>query len=206
MALDDKGRVFISKEVQDIIETMMDELYEIFLNPVVRASFFGLLIFILIILSMKFIFVIVKFIAKWKVYNKAGKPGWGLLIPVYKNVLLLEMAGLSPALLLLYLTVFIPFAGPIIVLISFFVLRIITAVNISKAFGKHGAFSIGLIFLPTIFYGILGFGKAEYKSVKEEEKQEKVIEAQIEDVKEEKSKTTKSTTKTSTTKQQKDTK
>lgn len=32
----------------------------------------------------------------------------------------------------------------------------------AKSFGKDAGFTVGLVLLPTIFYMILGFGKAEY--------------------------------------------
>ncbi|MBZ0199154.1 MAG: DUF5684 domain-containing protein, partial [Ignavibacteriaceae bacterium] len=37
-------------------------------------------------------------------------------------------------------------------------------VDLAKVFGKGGGFAAGLIFLPMIFYPILGFGDAEYSS------------------------------------------
>ena len=31
--------------------------------------------------------------SQWKVYTKAGKPGWACLIPIYNLIVLLEIAG-----------------------------------------------------------------------------------------------------------------
>ena len=186
--LNDFGQALWGEDLKEDLDSWYQNIEETLTDSVFIASFIGLFVIILIVLGLKFICAIIKFIAKWMMYNKAGKPGWALLLPVYKNVIKLEIADLSPALLLLYFTFFIPFIGPIICIIAFFVIRIIAAVNISKAFGKHGAFSIGLIFLPTIFYAILGFGKSEYKKeekVKETVAEVKVIEAEVEAVKKE---------------------
>ncbi len=197
--LNDFGQALWGEDLKEDLDSWYQNIEETLTDSVFIASFIGLFVIILIVLGLKFICAIIKFIAKWMMYNKAGKPGWALLLPVYKNVIKLEIADLSPALLLLYFTFFIPFIGPIICIIAFFVIRIIAAVNISKAFGKHGAFSIGLIFLPTIFYAILGFGKSEYKKeekVKEVVEEVKVIEVEVEGVKKESKTKTKAETKT----------
>lgn len=161
-AIDNEGRVFINKVLRHELLGFAKNLEKTFNNPAFQAFmvFFGffLLATIFIIMILK----LIRLIAKWIMYNKAGKPGWAMLLPVYRDAILLEIAGLSPALLLFYLLVFIPFIGPFLYAIAAFVIKIIVSVNISKAFGKSGGFAVGLIFLPTIFYGILGFGKSKY--------------------------------------------
>ena len=37
--------------------------------------------------------VLVTLIAVWKVFTKAGKPGWAIIIPIYGNIVLPEIAG-----------------------------------------------------------------------------------------------------------------
>ncbi len=130
-----------------------------------------------------------------------------------------EVADISPALLVLGFLIFIPFIGPIIVGTAFFVLKIVVAVKVSKVFGKSGGFAVGIIFLPTIFYSILGFGKAKYMEEKEKTKEEKkgspeevkeikaqtkTIESKVvkEEKKEEKPKTTAKKTETTTVKKE----
>jgi hypothetical protein len=90
-------------------------------------------------------------IAVWQVYTKAGKPGWACLIPFYNVYVLLEIVGRPGWWLVLY---FIP-------VIDVFV-WIIVVWELAKSFGKSGGFAIGLLFLPFIFYPILGFGSARY--------------------------------------------
>lgn len=99
---------------------------------------------------------IVKIIAKWKMFNKANQPGWAAIIPFYNNWVLFETGDIEGWKSLLIL---IPLAGPII----FLVYSILAYINISKHFEKDSGFAIGLLFLPTIFLAILGFGSTKYK-------------------------------------------
>jgi hypothetical protein len=98
--------------------------------------------------------VIFMIAAVWKVFTKAGQPGWTVLIPIYNAYILLKIAGKPGWWLLL---MFIP-----IVNIVFWILAL---AGLSASFGKGGGFVIGLLLLPFIFYAILGFGSAKYSSV-----------------------------------------
>lgn len=104
-------------------------------------------------------------IANWKIFTKAGQKGWKCLIPIYNSVILFRIAGLSPWLILVYFASIIPVVGWIAVL----GITIYLMYNLAKAFGKDGAFTVGLVLLNTIFMMILGFGKAEYQLNKGEE-------------------------------------
>jgi hypothetical protein len=90
-------------------------------------------------------------VSMWRVYAKAGHPGWAVLIPIYNFYVMLQIAGKPGWWLLL---MFVPFVN--------FVIMILTVVSFAKSFGKGGGFAAGLIFLPVIFYPILGFGEAKY--------------------------------------------
>ena len=90
----------------------------------------------------------------WKVFVKAGKPGWACLVPIYNIVVLLDIAGKPWWWILL---MFIPLVN--------LVVAILVAVALAKNFGKGTGFAIGLIFLGFIFYPILGFGDAQYNKV-----------------------------------------
>jgi len=94
---------------------------------------------------------VIGIIAMWKIFAKAGKPGWASIIPIYNLYVLYEISWGKGILFLLNLIVFI---API--------LAIITMVKLGKAFGKGGGFIAGLIFLPFIFLLILAFGSAQY--------------------------------------------
>lgn len=105
--------------------------------------------------------VILKIVAQWKIFTKAGEKGWKSLIPVYNMVILFKISGLSPWLLLLFLLGGVPVIGWLIPV----VLLIVSMVKLGQAFGKSTGFIIGLIFLPPIFEMILAFGSSKYVKV-----------------------------------------
>ena len=95
--------------------------------------------------------VVTVFVGMWKVFSKAGKPGWAIIIPIYNIIVILQIAR-KPIWWIILL--FIPLVNIII--------SIIVAIEIAKGFGKGTGFGLGLAFLPIIFYPILGFGCAQY--------------------------------------------
>ena len=99
------------------------------------------------------IFAILAIVGLWKVFSKAGKPGWAAIIPIYNIYVLLKVVGRSGWWLLLLL---IPFVNIII--------WIIVCIDLAKSFGKS-TFVWGIIllfFLNAIGYILLGFGDAKY--------------------------------------------
>ena len=95
--------------------------------------------------------VILQIVAYWKIFEKAGEPGWKALIPIYNVYLLFKLAtgcGLMAFFLLI----------PIVDIFVY----IVFCVKIGNVFGRGTAFKFGLIFFNTIFLLILGFGKYEY--------------------------------------------
>ena len=90
--------------------------------------------------------------AMWKVFTKAGKPGWASIIPIYNMVVLLDIAGKPVWWIILF---FIPIVN--------FIFAILTYVGLADRFGKGGGFAVGLILLGIIFFPILGFGSAQYR-------------------------------------------
>lgn len=88
-------------------------------------------------------------ICMWKVFSKAGQPGWAVLIPIYREVVLMNVAT-KPV--WWFILLFIPIVG--------FIIAIIVMIQIAKNFGKGAGFGIGLIFLPIIFWPMLAFSKS----------------------------------------------
>ena len=97
-----------------------------------------------------FVFIIV---SMWKVFSKAGQPGWAVLIPIYNLYVLCKVAAKPGWWVIL---MFIPVVN--------FVIGILVALGVAQQFGKGAGFGVGLIFLPFIFYPILAFGNATYGS------------------------------------------
>lgn len=108
------------------------------------GSFFGLIIQLAVIAF--FIWVL------WKIFEKAGKPGWAAVIPIYNVIVLLEIVGRPWWWIFLFL---IPLVN---VVIGFLV-----ALDLSRSFGHDLAFAFGLFLLGFIFYPILAFGGDSYQ-------------------------------------------
>lgn len=91
-------------------------------------------------------------VAMWKVFTKAGQPGWASIIPIYNLYIWCKMVGRPWWWILLML---IPFVN--------FIILIILCIDTAKSFGKGAGFGIGLALLGVIFWPILGFGSAQYQ-------------------------------------------
>lgn len=98
---------------------------------------------------------VITIIAMWIIYKKANKPGWASIVPIYNAVVLFQIVGLSPWLLLLGLI-------PVVGWIALAIIQIVIAFRLAKSFGKDIGWGFGLWLLPQIFYLILAFGKSEY--------------------------------------------
>jgi hypothetical protein len=88
----------------------------------------------------------------WKTFEKAGKPGWASIIPIYNGIVMLQIAGRPVWWFFLYL---IPLVN---IIIAFIVM-----IDFAESFGKGVGFALGLIFLPIIFFPILAWGDAQYQ-------------------------------------------
>lgn len=102
-------------------------------------SMIGLAVLVLVLASL------------WKIFTKAGKPGWAALIPFYNTIVILQIVGRPVWWFVLLL---IPFVN--------IVFAIILAHDISKSFGRGVGTTLLLIFLPFIGYPMLAFGSASY--------------------------------------------
>lgn len=91
-------------------------------------------------------------IGLWKVFEKAGEPGWAAIIPIYNLYIVLKIIGRPWWWLLLML---IPFVN--------IVISIIVAIDLAKSFGKDAAYGIILLWLFSVIgYIVLGFSDAQY--------------------------------------------
>ena len=105
-----------------------------------------------VLFSMIFLAAMVFLIASfWKVFTKAGQPGWASIIPIYNAIVWLRIAGRPGWWIILLL---IPIVG--------FVIAIVVSIDFAKKFGKGAGFAMGLVFLGFIFYPILAWGSAKY--------------------------------------------
>ena len=91
---------------------------------------------------------ILMIVSLWKIFKKAGKPGWASIIPIYNIYIMCEIAEKEWWYVLLSC---VPFAN---------IYAMIVLYNgMAKRFGKSGGFVAGMILLPVIFFPMLAFGK-----------------------------------------------
>jgi hypothetical protein len=94
---------------------------------------------------------VISIIGMWRAFEKAGKPGWAALIPIYNLVIMIEIVG-KPMIWLLWCL--LPCVN--------WIFGIWLTNLISKSYGKNEGFTIGLLLFPWIFWPILGFSSAKY--------------------------------------------
>ena len=100
--------------------------------------------------------IVFAIMSQWKIFAKAGQPGWAIFVPIYNFIVLMRIINKPWWWLFLMM---IPIAN--------IVFLIIITHRLSLSFGKGAGFTVGLIFLGIIFYGILGFGSAVYKKIED---------------------------------------
>ena len=105
------------------------------------------LLFILIGLA----FTVFWIAGAWRMFEKADQPGWGILVPVYNLLLIVRIAG-SPD--WMFILLLIPGVN--------IVAHIFVCLELGKRFSRGAAFTIGLIFIPAVFYALIGFSSDQY--------------------------------------------
>lgn len=108
-------------------------------------GFLGLLAPFVLLLAL----AVVVAISHWRVFTKAGEPGWAAFVPIY-NVMVLARIGGEPEWFGLLMLL------PCINIYFWFVVQL----KLAERFGMGAGFGLGLVFLPMIFYPILAFGSA----------------------------------------------
>lgn len=96
-------------------------------------------------------FVVLMVASAWKIFDKAGEPGWAAIIPIYNAVVLLKIVGRPIWWVILML---IPIVGIIV--------SLIVILDLAKSFRQGIGYALGLMFLPFIFMPMLAFGDASY--------------------------------------------
>ena len=120
--------------------------------PGLIAIALGIFTIIALICLTVTVFMIV---SQWFMFKKAKKEGWEAIVPVYNMIVLFQIAGVSPWLLLIYLVGWVPIVGWLAVL----GLSIYHSIMLSKSFGKSVGFGVGIFFFPYVFYPIIAFSK-----------------------------------------------
>lgn len=113
-------------------------------NPAAAGMGIGMTIFLLVV-AVFYIFVL------WKVFEKAGEPGWAAIIPIYNLYVLCKIGGKPGWWVILFL---VPVVN--------FIISALVSIGVAERFGKSTAFGIGLWLLGFIFYPLLAFSDARY--------------------------------------------
>jgi hypothetical protein len=95
--------------------------------------------------------IVLMVVAMWKVFTKAGEPGWAAIVPIYNIIVFLRISG-KPVWWIILLI--IPFVN--------FIISLLVSLGLAKNFGKGGGFGVGLWLLSPIFILILAFGDAKF--------------------------------------------
>lgn len=125
-------------------------------NEAMYTFFVGIYVFIwLLAIIISLIAIVITIVSLWKLFQKAGKPGWAAIIPFYQSYILCETVFGNGW---YFLLMFIP--------ILTYVLLIYIYIKLALVFNKGIGFGIGLIFIPIVFLPILAFGSSEYDETK----------------------------------------
>lgn len=96
---------------------------------------------------------VILIVANWKLFTKAGKPGWAILIPIYNVIVYLQIVDKPVWWIVLF---FIPIVN--------IVIAIIVLLAFVQKFGQPAWHVILALFLGVIYFPYLAFSKAEYKA------------------------------------------
>lgn len=115
-------------------------------TPSTSSSLPGWVYFVL------FAAIIIMIVSMWRLFTKAGQPGWAAIIPIYNTIVLLKIAGRPAWWFLLFL---LPVVSIIVAAVVYY--------EVAQAFGKGVGYAVLLFLLPVIGFPMLAFGDAKYQ-------------------------------------------
>ena len=115
-----------------------DPTTSINISPVFYIIFLALLVFYIA--------------AEWRIFSKAGQPGWAVIIPIYNTLVALKIVGRPWWWIFLFV---IPVVDIVVAIVVWY--------DLSKSFGHRAAFTVGLVILSWIFLLILWLGPSSYR-------------------------------------------
>lgn len=107
-------------------------------------------LFVIFIIAIILVCIALIIVGLWRIFTNADIPGWHAIIPILNMIQLYRIVGVNPLYIALGL---IPFVGSIIATVIY----IYVVYKLAKLYGKSLGYTIGLLFLPFIFFPILGF-------------------------------------------------
>lgn len=128
--------------------------------------------YVLIILAVALAFGIMQLVGTWKMFKKAGVPGWYSIIPFYSTYTMCRLYwntnvfwGMMGCMVLYAACIYIGENAMMFLFIpavALLVLEIMLYWYMGKAYGKSGGFFAGLLLLTPIFMLILGLDDSQY--------------------------------------------
>ncbi len=112
------------------------------------SAYFGVTILIVLVFT----------IAGWRLFSKAGKPGWAIIVPFYNLYIYTQIIKRPGWWILLYFSIAIPAVGAL----GMVFLSIIDQLRLAKVFGRSAGFGVGLLLLGWVFFPILAFSESHY--------------------------------------------
>lgn len=138
-----------------------DQTYSLFDLLQILLGLFIIAIIITVIISV----IIV--VSMWRIFQKADRPGWAAIVPVYNCLVLSDITfgnmwlGIIPVVEIFTARSDLGALG-VIISLTYLVYHCVLSIKLSNVFNKGIGFGIGMIFLPVVFYPILAFGSSSY--------------------------------------------
>lgn len=127
------------EQQQQLTEQQLQQLQQ-------QGALFGGIFFIVFL-----VIALLMIISFWKIFTKAGEPGWAAIVPFYNLIVMMKISG-KPA--WWFILLFLPIVG--------LVISILACIGLAERFGKGSGYGVGLALLSPIFAPMLAFGDARY--------------------------------------------
>ncbi len=129
--------------------------YETSLNSSVDAGTNAAVMGVMAIMYLLALIVgIIVIVSMWKIFTKAGKPGWAAIVPVYREIVQLEIAGRPTWWVLLMM--FVPFFGTWV--------AVVALIDFVRSYQRSGLWVLFMAFVPFVAYPMFAFSeKTKYR-------------------------------------------
>lgn len=105
-----------------------------------------------VIFIVLIVIAIYRILLRAVIYKKAKKHAWATFIPIYRNIVMLNLCGMSPWWLLL---LFVPVIGWLLL----WLVSVASKFMLAESFNKGAGFGFGLWILGPIFESVIVFSK-----------------------------------------------
>lgn len=120
----------------------------------VGTTLFTMILFIIIGLIILG-FVLFEMYAMSLLFKKAGKPAWAAFVPIYNNIVKLDIIGYKWYYVFALFANGVPGIGPVITTLF----NVTSGIKFAKAYGKEVGFGVGVALAGAIFIPIMAFDK-----------------------------------------------